>query len=107
MDYEALWYNEIAEQWVRDFVQNERQYWEVSVSITDPDDGADEFNVKNVVFTIEVDDQALDLWVYYNVETKEIEDLESLDQQDIDVEKLAEEIFLINERWKEVKDIED
>jgi hypothetical protein len=107
MDYEALWYDEIVEQWVSDFVINERQYFEVSVSITDPDANADEFNIKNVVFTIEVDDQSIDLWVFYNVETKEIADCESLHQQDIDVEKLAEEIFLINERWKEVKYIED
>jgi hypothetical protein len=108
MDYEQLWHDEIAEQWISDFVLHERQYWEVSVTVTDPevDPDTEEFNVKNVVFTIEADDETINIWVFYNAATEEIEECESLHNYDIDADKLAEEIFLINERWKAEKSLD-
>ena len=48
IDFEMIWEDEIAEQWVNDFVIDGNHYDEISVQITDPDneDGEGNSDVK-------------------------------------------------------------
>jgi hypothetical protein len=107
IDYEYLWEDEIAEQWIRDFAINNMQSNEVVVEITDPtgdiDPDSDEFEVKNVIFKIQVEGQKVDLWVFYDFLNEELNECESLSNQMLDSELIAKTIFEINERWKKEK----
>jgi uncharacterized protein YqfB (UPF0267 family) len=107
MDYVNQWYDEIAEQWVVDFVLMDRIFEEVSVEVTDPngdvDEDSDDFEVKNVIFTIEVNGKSVNLWVFYDMLSEEVADVENLNLQEIDETEVAKSIHDINERWKKIK----
>jgi hypothetical protein len=114
LDYESLWYEEIAQQWINDFVFDELSYEEIGVEITDPngdvdpDDPNDEnFKVKNIIFTIKHDGKRQQLWVFYDIENEEFHDCESLGNSEFDPEELGKTIYEINRRWEAEKIIRD
>lgn len=107
MDYEQLWYDEIVEQWVTDFVYREYEFDEIEVTVSDPSGDAEPgdkaFEIKNIIFTIEFDDVPVNIWVFYDLDAEELVECEALGNFSDDPEGLAKQIFEINERWKEEK----
>lgn len=107
VDYECLWQDEIADQWLTDFVICQDSFPEVSVQVIDPDGyvepGSPEFDVKAVTFTISVNGDPFQLWVLYDSQDKEITECESWRYYDLDPDQIGKALFEINERWKLVK----
>lgn len=106
IDYINEWYDIIAEQWVRDFAIRGLVCGEIHVEVTDPTGdlkSGTNFDIKNVICTIKVNNKNVYLWVFFNFEENELVDIEPLDNQDLDPEEIAQEIFMINERWKKHK----
>ena len=112
IDYESLWYEEIAEIWIRDFVLKNRNFKEVNVEITDPDEYSDdedddqEFQIKvsNIIFSIQHEGTTIRLWVFYDIENEELHECESLsDNQQFPPDVIAKIIYDIHQRWEAVK----
>ncbi len=105
IDYESLWHDEIAERWVDALYYEEYEFDEIQMEITDPngdvdpDDPNDEnFKVKNVIFTIDVNGERAQLWVFYDLENEELHECEDLGNYDFDTEELAKAIYEIDQR---------
>ena len=105
IDYESLWHDEIAERWIEHLYYDEYEFDEIQMEITDPngdvdpDDPDDEnFKVKNVIFTINVNGKKAQLWVFYDLENGVLHECEDLGLYDFDTEELAEAIYEIDKR---------
>jgi rhodanese-related sulfurtransferase len=86
-------------------VREEYEFDEIQMEITDPkgdvdpDDPNDEnFKVKNVIFTIDVNGERAQLWVFYDLESGELHECEDLGNYDFDTEELAKAIYEIDQR---------
>lgn len=110
MDYEELWQEEIADQWIYDFVISGKKFSEVRVEVTDPNGDVEpdspEFEIKNVIFTISVDGKIVQLWVFYDFLNEEIAECEFWDNHHDNSEEIGMAVFEINERWKLEKQAE-
>jgi hypothetical protein len=102
IDYESLWHDEIAERWVQYLYYDECGFDEIQMEITDPNGDVDpddeNFKVKNVIFTINVNGEKAQLWVFYDLENEELHECEDLGNYDFDTEELAKAIYDIDQR---------
>jgi len=105
IDYESLWHDEIAERWIGVLYYDEYQFDEIHMEIRDPDGDVDpddpddeNFKIKNIIFTINVDGQRAQLWVFYDLENGELHECEDLGNYDFDTEELAKAIYEIDQR---------
>jgi hypothetical protein len=99
INYESMWYDEIAERWTNDFIVNGHSFDEVNAYTEETDSDSDE-PADNLVFEIEFDGESINLFAFCDRATREIVDIESLDQQNVDAAALAKHIYEIDQRWQ-------
>ena len=105
IDYESLWHDEIAQRWVETLYYGEHLFDEIQMEIRDPDGDVDpddpddeNFKIKNVIFTINVDGKKVQLWVFYDLENEELHECEDLGNYDVNTEILSKVIYDIDQR---------
>ena len=102
IDYPSVWYEEISQRWVKDFILDESFFKEVNAYIREPD-GDEENSSSNFIFEIEFQGETVRLYVFYDWSSNQIVEVESLDTHNFDIEQLAKQIYQIDQRWLKQK----
>jgi hypothetical protein len=96
-----IWEDDIAQEWVNDFIYRGFIFDKIDADVRNDPENIEQV-VDNVVFTIEVDGEKVELFVFYDLKENRLEACENIEDNlaSVSSDRIITEIIALHKIWK-------